>query len=283
MERGDEEDLVLEKYHRRHTDIEDEWNANIAEGIELLGSHPGVMDLEKFRHMYLSSSNAIRRAKLEELNEPEGEFAAAIKYFTETADRFGEDKPEDIAYNQYVTNILATDEFDIPGGFDYEARDDAIKAFQTVWGDEVFAYVQERFATGRNIPQLVTEFWQGRKRFEYYWRDVDEATLATMPNATALEPAYKEWSRASENRRKELEETVPNLKAMINKISRVKRAMREGDQLLDAWLFRWGFTDTLAHPENEFSPDGVDDARDWWRDPKPMPLETFGIRNGIAL
>jgi len=283
VERGDEDDLVIEKYHKRHTDIEDEWNENIAEGIELLTSHPGIMDLEKFRHMYLSSANAIRRAKLEELNDEEGEFALAIEYFDKTSDRFGEDKPEDIAYNQYITNILATDDFDIPGGFDYDARDIAIKSFQTTWGDEVFAYVQERFATGRNIPELVNEFWQGRKRFEHYWGDVDEATLATMPNSTALEPAYKEWTRASENRRSELEEITPYLKAMIDKISRVRRAMREQDPLLDAWLFRWGFTNTFAHPDNKFSPDGVDDAAEFWRDPKAMPLEVFGIQNGVAV
>lgn len=283
VERGDEDDLVIEKYHKRHTDIEDEWNENIAEGIELLTSHPGIMDLEKFRHMYLSSANSIRRSKLEELNNPEGDFALAIEYFEKTSERFGEDKPEDIAYNQYITNILATDDFDIPGGFDYEARDMAIKSFQTIWGDEVFAYVQERFATGRNIPELVNEFWQGRKRFEYYWADVDEATLATMPNSTALEPAYKEWTRASENRRSELEEVTPYLKAMIQKVSRVKRAMREQDPLLDAWLFRWGFTNTFASPQNKFSPDGVDDAAQFWRDPKPKPLNIFGIQNGIAL
>ena len=283
VERGDEDDLVIEKYHKRHTDIEDEWNENIAEGIELLTSHPGIMDLEKFRHMYLSSANSIRRSKLEELNNPEGDFALAIEYFEKTSERFGEDKPEDIAYNQYITNILATDDFDIPGGFDYEARDMAIKSFQTIWGNEVFAYVQERFATGRNIPELVNEFWQGRKRFEYYWADVDEATLATMPNSTALEPAYKEWTRASENRRSELEEVTPYLKAMIQKVSRVKRAMREQDPLLDAWLFRWGFTNTFASPQNEFSPDGVNDAAQFWRDPKPMQLNIFGIQNGIAL
>ena len=283
VERGDEDDLVIEKYHKRHTDIEDEWNENIAEGVELLTSNPEIMDLEKFRQIYLSSSNAIRRSKLEELNDTDGEFAVAIEHFEKNSDRFGEDNPEDIAYNQYVTDILATDDFDIPGGFDYDARDEAVKGFQNKWGDEVFAYVQERFRVGRNIPLLVSEFWQGRKRFEYYWQDVDEAVMATMPNAVTLEPAYKEWTRASENRRLELEETVPMLKGMIQKVSRVKRSMREQDGILDAWLFRWGFTQSLVSPDNKFSPDGVDDARDFWRNPKPMPLETFGIQNGIAL
>jgi hypothetical protein len=241
------------------------------------------MDLKKFRHMYLSSSNAIRRNKLEELNDPDGEFAVAIAHFEENSERFGEDRPEDIAYNQYITNILATDDFDQPDGYDYDARDVAVQAFQTKWGDEVYAYVLERFATGRNVPLLVSEFWKGRNRFEHFWRDIDEATLASMPNATVLEPTYKEWTKASENRKKELVDTVPHLKKLIAKISDVKTELRKRDQHLDAWLYRWGYYNTLLHPENEFAPDGVDDARDFWRDPKPLPLSLFGIESGIAL
>jgi hypothetical protein len=283
VERGDEEDLVIEKYHKRHTDIEDEWNEKLAEGIEILGTHPETMDLKKFRHMYLSSSNAIRRNKLEELNDPDGEFAVAIAHFEENSKRFGEDRPEDIAYNQYITDILATDDFDQPDGYDYDARDVAVQAFQTKWGDEVYAYVLERFATGRNVPLLVSEFWKGRNRFEHFWRDIDEATLASMPNATVLEPIYKEWTKASENRKKELVDTVPHLKKLIAKISDVKTELRKRDQHLDAWLYRWGYYNTLLHPDNEFAPDGVDDARDFWRDPKPLPLSLFGIESGIAL
>jgi hypothetical protein len=48
-------------------------------------------------------------------------------------------------------------------------------------------------------------------------------------------------------------------------------------------LFRWGFTNTFNHPDNEFAPDGVDDAREYWRTPIPFPLQTFGIESGIAL
>ena len=68
------------------------------------------------------------------------------------------------------------------------------------WGNEVYGYVQERFRTGRNVPVLVNEFWQGRKRFEYYWRDLEEATLASMSNSSRLEPFYKEWKKATDNR-----------------------------------------------------------------------------------
>lgn len=283
VDRGDDLDLVIEKYHNRHGDIEDEWHKSIQEGISFLTAYPDLIDLEKFRHMYLSNANAVRRSKLEELNDVEGEYARAIEHFESNTEKFGVDHPEDVAYNEYITNVIATDDFDRPEGFDYEARDQAINQFQMKWGNEVYGYVQERFRTGRNVPVLVNEFWQGRKRFEYYWRDLEEATLASMANSSRLEPFYKEWKKATDNRQKELEESVPMLKTLLNRMTQSRKELRKIDPQLDAWLFRWGYTSTMVAPENEFSPDGVNDAREFWRDTQPKRLELFGIQGGIAL
>ena len=283
VDRGDDLDLVIEKYHNRHGDIEDEWHKSIQEGISFLTAYPDLIDLEKFRHMYLSNANAVRRSKLEELNDVEGEYARAIEHFESNTEKFGVDHPEDVAYNEYITNVIATDDFDRPEGFDYEARDQAINQFQMKWGNEVYGYVQERFRTGRNVPVLVNEFWQGRKRFEYYWRDLEEATLASMSNSSRLEPFYKEWKKATDNRQKELEESVPMLKTLLNRMTQSRKELRKIDPQLDAWLFRWGYTSTMVAPENEFSPDGVNDAREFWRDTQPKRLELFGIQGGIAL
>ena len=279
-DKGEEKDIIIEKYHRKHRDIENKWQEHVQDGIDFLDA--GAIDLRQFRDIYLTASNAIRRDAWEALSDPDGDFALAIEHFEENAKKFGEDNPEDVAYNEYITAIIGTDAFDDPEGFNFRRRDEAVLAFRNKWGDEVFAYVQGRFAEGRAMPKIVSEFYQGRQRFEYYWRDVEEATLASVPMSDSVAASYQEWLEGTANEKFELEETAPGLKRFLKKMSSVRVSLRERDRLLDAWLFRWGYTDTFRHPDNEFSPDGAE-ARDYWRNSMPFPLETFGIQSGVAL
>ena len=281
VERGDLQDIVVEKYRARRDDINDEFNVKIQEGRDFLTA--GSIDLLDFRTLYLSSANSIRRNKLENLNDADGEFAEAIAYFKGNAKRFGEDNPEDIAYNEYITSIIATDEFDDPMGLDWEAKEEAVEIFQATWGGEVYAYVMERFAVGRDMDVIVNEIYKGKQHFDYYWGDTERATLASMPNSSALQEAYREYKKATDNRKFEMLEAVPYLKEFIAKLGRVKKSMRETNVDLDRWMFRMGYSNSLVHPENEFSPDGADDAREYWRNPHPMPLQTFGIPVGTTL
>jgi hypothetical protein len=281
VERGDLQDIVVEKYRARRDDINDEFNVKIQEGRDFLTA--GSIDLLDFRTLYLSSANSIRRNKLENLNDADGEFAEAIAYFKGNAKRFGEDNPEDIAYNEYITSIIATDEFDDPMGLDWEAKEEAVEIFQATWGGEVYAYVMERFAVGRDMDVIVNEISKGKQHFDYYWGDTERATLASMPNSSALQEAYREYKKATDNRKFEMLEAVPYLKEFIAKLGRVKKSMRETNVDLDRWMFRMGYSNSLVHPENEFSPDGADDAREYWRNPHPMPLQTFGIPVGTTL
>ena len=169
VERGDLTDIVVEKYKSKRLKINDEFNVKIQEGRDYLTA--GSIDLPTFRTLYLSEANSTRRVKLEELHDSEGEFAEAIAYFEGNAKRFGEDKPEDIAYNEFITTIIATDEFEDPMGLDWEAKEEAVEIFQAKWGGEVYAYILERFGTGRDLDAVVYEIYKGKQHFNYYWGD----------------------------------------------------------------------------------------------------------------
>jgi hypothetical protein len=60
-------------------------------------------------------------------------------------------------------------------------------------------------------------------------------------------------------------------------MDKVRIELRKQNKFLDAWLFRWGYTSTLIHHENEFAPDGLSDPREYWRDSNVRGLEDFGI------
>ena len=43
--RGEEEDLIVEKYHSKQQKIQDEWMANVSTGIDHLSAGPEAIDL----------------------------------------------------------------------------------------------------------------------------------------------------------------------------------------------------------------------------------------------
>lgn len=63
----------------------------------------------------------------------------------------------------------------------------------------------------------------------------------------------------------------------------VKQELRKKDKVLDQWLFRWGYTGSLSHPENRIAPDNISNPREYWRQPEPFPLYTFGLTKGVNL
>ena len=264
-ERGGREEAI-EGYYAVRDEIEEELQENIGQGLDHLNA--GVIDFEIFRRNYLQPAYAINRKKMEELHDETGEHAGVHQYFHTMAKKFGNEHVEDLAYQEYVSEVIATDAFDDPTGFNYRKKDAVVKAFRDKWGDEVYAYVQEIFKTGSGIPDQVQELWEGKKRFNYYFKDVDELTIASLPRSAEIKSLYERWLELTKNQQYELEQENPLLKTFFNKRKAVKIQLRKQDRLLDAWLFRFGYTNTLLHPENQLSPDGLDDARIYWRMPE---------------
>ena len=282
-DRNEAVDVNIEQWHAKREEIDSTWNDVVRAGIDHLQTEGSGVDPKLFRELYLGSANSQRRTRLEDLNNPEGDFALTMSYYTDISEKFGNEHPEDVAYSEYIDNIIATDDFDNPNGYDFRRRDDAVLAFRQRWGDEVYAYVQETFAVGRDLPVIVEEFYKGRAKFEYYWRGVEELSLSKMPRAGEVKETYQQYLDADANGKRQLKDQDRLLSKYINLMTSVKKELRKKDAILDAWLFRWGYTDTLSHKENRVAPDGISNPREYWRQPEDFPLSTFGIGSGVNL
>ena len=82
--------------------------------------------------------------------------------------------------------------------------------------------------------------------------------IESRPDAGEIGPLYKEWQKATDLGQEALTENFPNLKNMIRTIDRVRSALREKNAALDIFLYRWGYTGTLKHPDNDFDGAGED-------------------------
>lgn len=274
---GDDLNIAIDAFWDRNSDINDQWAAALAEGQTYLDANQ--INPVQFRNIWLKGANAQRRSRVEnELFNEQGDFALVNEHFAKNATRFGPDTPEDVAYVEYITNIISGHEnFEEADGFNFRKRDKEIEKFRQTWGDEVYSYVQQLFAEGRQLPAMVYEYYQGRRQFEHYWKDVEETVLERSKNGDVLTALWDQWlEETNQDVRDKLEEDNPILKTFRNNISDVRKEMRARDQNLDAWLYRWGFTSTLRHPANDYENAGRD-----IRYNGPLPLERFGIKPGI--
>ena len=273
---GDKTDLNIDRFWDRRKEINLQWNNTLVEGLTYLEAD--AITPSTFRDYWLRGANAERRGRVQnELHNEEGEFALALEQFNKNSTLFGPDSPEDVAYLEYINNIVAEDGFIEADGFNFLARNKAVEDFRMKWGDEVYSYVQQLFAEGREMPSIVHEYYQGRNHFEYYWTDVEATVLEQSPDREVLTLLWNKWlGMTNTDERDALEENNKILKSFKNKISKVRVSMREQNKELDAWLYRWGFTNTLRHRDNDF-----EGSQSLYRHNGALPLEHFGIVPGI--
>ena len=85
-----------------------------------------------------------------------------------------------------------------------------------------------------------------------------EAMKEWKENVIEAENFRTEWIESKkQGKEKQFEEAYPEIKKINQKISRVKRILREQNKGLDGFLVRWGYYDNFAHPDNK------DDYETW--------------------
>ena len=153
-------------------------------------------------------------------------------------------------------------DFDVAGEFQYEKARKAKEQALEGLSDTTRAYILEK--SYKDLTPLEAE----RKRFmesiQGYWsvaENVISNPARTLPTGTRgpvsaedLIRAYGRWrSHSPEEQRQALINTgleEKYFKQLDSLVSKARRLFRENDRLLDASLYRFGKTTTLAHKDN---------------------------------
>jgi hypothetical protein len=260
--RGREIDALVDGFFTEREAIQERWNAEVESGIRR--AELGVIGLKELRERVIASANSARRDSLDQV-EAEDRFAPVREWFDTLPKLPGrsEEKPEDVAYNEYISLILTNPDLEDPEGFNFTLQRELIEQWREKWGDAVHGYVLARLEHGDDLPPLVEELIKGRQQHAYFWGGVREEgsvmeQIVSRRNDSALVRALVEqWEETPEQRRREFEALHPQLRSVLRMRSRVRSALRERNPELDVFLLRWGYTDTLVAQENQF-----DGARD---------------------
>jgi hypothetical protein len=245
---------AINDYFEARRGAEMTWRSSIREGVNLF-ENEGI-DTVVFKERYLEPANSRRRTELELQREDES-YLEVEKYFSELSEKNGPLLPEDEAFGEYINKIVAADFTHPVVGFDFRAKDKAEADFGLKYGQETLQYVKDRFTAAREsydfqFPALIDELYVGRSKFEYYFKDTEGEVLSRVDNPEYVKEQYERYIYMSELNRNELKEKVPELKRFLSILQKTRRALRQGNAELDAFLYRWGFTSTLAHEVNDF-------------------------------
>ena len=100
----------------------------------------------------------------------------------------------------------------------------------------------------------VDSYFQGLETYRYYWDDIPKLVIDNRQDRDMAGQIYNEWQQANETNRELMEAdevTGPVIRSLRRDISKVRLERRKIDPLLDAWLYRWDFTDSLQHEDNK--------------------------------
>ena len=164
---------------------------------------------------------------------------------------------EDIAYFEYLQDVIFASDTET-GETDYELRDALEAKFRQKWGGETMAYIGERYRSSLETrdftyPMMLEELHHGRDQFfPRYFGESTAAVAARMPNSAHVAELFQAYASADSTRRAELIEENPQLAEAVRIRRNVRRLMREQNRDLDVFLYRWGYTQTLVHPENQY-------------------------------
>lgn len=252
-EGGSDLAIKIETYYQEQDKIQTEFEEAIQEGIILMGEDRYFRPRE-LREIVLKRANNVKRVSYKNLNnrmKEGGDLADVDTYFTQMANKFSDEaQPEDVAYREFLTEIIGSEQWDRVEGYDWLARDEAIEDFKQRWGSDIFGYVEKRLKVGQNLPPILTDYYNAREKYEFYWEASEKAALETSAFPEYAQQLRTEYIRATDSERLDLIKN-PTLVEINSKISSIKKNLRLINPGLDAFLYRWGYTDTLVNDKNK--------------------------------
>ena len=258
---------MIDSWFHEKQEIELGWRAEIKMGVKLF--HKGEIDAVVFKERYLEPANGDRRRRIGDLSKDES-YAEVQKYFAEHADKNDPIPVEDIIFNEYMETIVTNPEYEDPIiGFDYRAKEADERLFTDKYGHEALAYVKARFKAAREsydfaFPALIDELYYGREMFSWYWSEVEKEVLELQRNPELAGELYEKWLKLTPTDKNAMKEDSKVLREFLSTMEKSRIILREQNPQLDIFLYRWGFTGTLRHKDNQWT-DEAGGALDFYR------------------
>ena len=186
---------------------------------------------------------------------------ADVHAFMERLDNVGgTERQEDVWISTFLEEVLYNPEFEKVTEFgieyhDFDGKSDAERAWLDRFGANAYNYVQDYLRAGKDLHPIEQELIQAREKYGFYWEApklaaIENTALSLGKSTAEIEEEYKQWNSGTVQQKEILgkSEVIKSIRRFVDK---TRKALRENDQGLDGFLYRFAYTTTLAHPANE--------------------------------
>ena len=210
----------------------------------------------------LSDINRDYSPRYEELyDRTENGKYADVHAFMEKLDNVGgTERQDDVWISTFLEDVLYNPEFEKVTEFgieyhDFDGKSDAERAWIDRFGADAYNYVQDYLRAGKDLHPIEQELIQTREKYSFYWEApklaaIENTALSLGKSKAEIEEAYRQWNSGTVQQ-KEILGKSEVIKSITRFVDRARKALRENDQGLDGFLYRFNYTTTLAHPGNQ--------------------------------
>ena len=228
----------------------------------------------------LNVVNAEYSSKYKDIYEEGGKYSDAHNYIKQLESINDTEKIEDIWISSYLENVLYNSEWEKQteqgiSFYDYDGKAEAEASWINQYGNDAYEYIQEYLVAGKNTSPIIQELYDAREKFSFYWDGAKEDAINFTANKlgrlkSEVSQLYNAYRTGTVLEKEVLKESEI-IKEVTSYIAKSRKIMRENNPALDGFLYRWGYTTTLANPQNDSL-----EAQTLWRNKTPISLNQPG-------
>ncbi len=231
-----------------------------------------------------AKSNQINKeyaSEFEKLYSNTGEYQEVHNFIKRLDDLSDTERREEIWVSSYLESVLYNPEFEkvTPQGidyYDYDGKSAIEKQWITENGIDAYNYVQNYLKAGKEIHPILNELNVMREKFSYYWEAPKQEAMNAIAldfgrSPTEVKDLWDRWNRGTSSE-KELLGASEVIKAVNRYIKRARTYLRENNQGLDGFLYRFKYGGVTV-PKHLGNLD--EGAKAMWRSKQEIPVEMY--------
>ena len=144
----------------------------------------------------------------------------------------------------------------MPGGFDFNERDRRVQEFIEIFGEDMYVTIRQQVEmVNTSEHPMEREYRWGRALTKKYWNAPN--LIMERLGYTGLMPMWSQYStlKASPNPEdraiaKSIKDASPQIQEVDRLVTKVREEIRKQDPLLERYLYKYGYVESLVNAEN---------------------------------